>query len=130
MDVMEESASELDFRLFSMTDDKDIPVFYVDAAAVNAKISDEKKALAIEFLNMITGRDLLVRASAKDGDPRYLLTSRYSVYDMLEADYPVYADLKTVASVPEAFVFRIRPDGDRYLDMAEQNADLLPSLSD
>ncbi len=49
MDVMEESASELDFRLFSMTDDKDIPVFYVDAAAVNAKISDEKKALAIEF---------------------------------------------------------------------------------
>ena len=130
MDVMEEGASEMDFRLFSMTDDKDIPVFYVDAAAVNAKISDEKRALAIDFLNLITGRELLVRASAKDGDPRYLLTSRYSVYDMLETDYPVYADLKTVATVPESFVFRIRPDGDKYLDMAAQNADLLPSLAD
>ncbi len=130
MDVMEEGASEMDFRLFSMTDDKDIPVFYVDAAAVNAKISDEKRALAIDFLNMITGKDLLARASAKDGDPRYLLTPRYSVYDMLEPDYPIYADLKTVASVPDAFVFRISPDGDKYLDTAEQSADLLPSLSD
>ena len=41
INVMGESASDMDFRLFSMTDDEDIPVFYVDAAAVNAKVSDE-----------------------------------------------------------------------------------------
>lgn len=50
MDMMGENASEMDFRLFSMTDDKNIPMFYMDAAAVSAKISDEKKALALELV--------------------------------------------------------------------------------
>ena len=43
MDMMGESASNMNFRLFSMTDGKDIPVFYVDAAAINAKISNASK---------------------------------------------------------------------------------------
>ena len=129
MDVMGESASEMDFRLFSMTEGENIPVFYVDAAAVNARVSGEKRGLALELLNMITGTDLLVRASARDGDPRYLLTARTGVYDALASDYPIYAELKTIASVPGARVFRIRPDGAAYLAEAEKNVEALPSLA-
>ena len=128
MDVMGGNESEMDFRLFSMTDGDDVPVFYLDAAAVNAGISDQKKALALEFLNLITGNDMLVRASDHDGDPRYLLTARTSVYDALSSKYPIYAELKKVASVPEAYVFRIRPDGVTYMAEAERNADALPSF--
>lgn len=112
-----------------MTDDNNIPVFYADAAAVNAKVSDEKKALALDFLNMITGKDLMARVSVNSGNPLYLLAARYSVYDTLASDYPVYAELKKIASVPNACVFRIKPDGDAYLEESAKNADLLPSLS-
>ena len=129
MDIMGESASEMDFRLFSMTEDKDIPVFYVDAAAINAKISDEKKPLALEFLNMITGKDFLTRVSENGGDPRYLLVTRYGIYDALAPDYPIYAELKKAASVPDAFVFRIIPDGDAYLEEAAKYVESLPSLT-
>ena len=128
MEFMGDSAAEMDFRLFSSTDGVDIPVFYVDAAAVNAKISDQKKELAMELLNMITGRDLLVKASNRDGDPRYLLLARNSAYDDLMADYPIYTELKQIASVPGARVFRIKPDGVAYIAQAEKNADVLPSL--
>ena len=130
MDMMGESASEMDFRLFSMTDDENIPVFYMDAAAVNAKISDEKRALALELLNMITSSDTLVRVSMNNGDPRYLLLARRSAYDTLAPDYPIYKEMKKVATVPNAHVFRIKPDGDVYLEEAEKNKDLLPSLID
>ena len=126
---MGENASEVDFRLISMTDDQNIPLFYVDAAGINAKISDEKKALAFDFLNMITGKDLMVRVSANDGDPRYLLAARYSVYDALAQEYPIYAGLKEIATVPDACVFRIQPDGDAYIDESVAKADLLPSLT-
>lgn len=130
MDMMDESASEMDFRLFSMTDDENIPVFYMDAAAVSAKIGDEKKAAALELLNMITSKETLVRASITNGDPSYLLLARRSAYDTLASDYPIYKELKNVALVPDAHVFRIRPDGDEYLEEAEKNKDLLPSLVD
>ena len=44
------------------------------------------------------------------------------------ADYPIYTELKQIASVPGACVFRIRPDGAAYMEQAEKNADVLPSL--
>lgn len=128
MNEMGESASDMDFRLFSMTDSKNIPVFYVDAAAINAKISDKKRALALDLLNIITGTDALTRAIANDSDPQYLLAARYSIYDALKSDYPIYKDLKNVASVPDAFVFRIKPDGNDYLEEAEKNKDAMLPL--
>ena len=130
MDMMGENASEMDFRLFSMTDDKNIPMFYMDAAAVSAKISDEKKALALELVNMITSKDTLVRVSKNHGHPRYLLLARQSAYDTLASDYPTYQELKKVALVPDANVFRIKPDGIEYLEEAEKNKEALPTLKD
>ncbi|MDO5138205.1 MAG: thiamine pyridinylase [Oscillospiraceae bacterium] len=130
MDMMGESAYEMDFRLFSMTDHENIPLFYMDAAAVNAKISKEKKELALELLNMITSEDTLVRVSKNSGDPRYLLLARPSAYDTLASDYPIYQEMKKVALVPGAHVVRIKPDGIEYLEEAEKNKDLLPSITD
>ena len=125
MSAMGERAHDMDFRLFSMTDGGNIPVFYVDAAAVNAKIGDEKKALALELLDMITGRELLTRVSVNGGSPLYLLVPRYSVYDALAADHPIYAELKKIATVPDAHVFRIKPDGSAYVAEARANLALL-----
>lgn len=128
MSAMGESASEMDFRLFSMTDDEDIPVFYADVVAVNAKISEEKKKAALELMNLITGTDTLVRLSKNNGNPRYLLTARYSVYEDLEREYPIYKELKEIVSTPGIYIFRIKPDGDAYIEQAKENLDLLPVL--
>ena len=128
MNAMGEDASEMDFRLLSMFDSSDIPVFYIDAAAINSNISDEKKALAYDLLNMITGTELLAKASVCSDEPLYLLTGRYSVYDMLSSDYPIYAGLKDIAATRDAHVFRIKPDGAAYMAKAEENADALPDL--
>ena len=128
MNEMGESASDMDFRLFSMTDSKNIPVFYVDAAAINAKISSKKRALALDLLNIITGTDALARAQTNGGSPQYLLSARYSIYDAMASDYPLYEELKKIASVPDAFVFRIKPDGNDYLEEAEKNKDAMLPL--
>lgn len=102
----------------------------MDAAAVSAKISDEKKTLALDLLNMITNKDTLVRVSMNEGNPRYLLLARYSAYDTLASDYPIYKEMKKVALVPDAHVFRIKPDGNEYMEESEKNKGLLPSLTD
>ena len=128
MNEMGESASDMDFRLFSMTDSKNIPVFYVDAAAINAKISSKKRSLALDLLNIITGTDALARAQTNGGSPQYLLSARYSIYDAMASDYPLYEELKKIATVPDAFVFRIKPDGDQYLEEAKKNTEAMPLM--
>ena len=128
MDVMGEAASDMDLRLFSMKGETDIPVFYADVVAVNAKIGDEKKALALELLNMLTGKELLLRVSDHEADPRYLLPARNSVYDALAETYPLYGKLKQIATVSDARVFRIQPDGVAYMEAAEAHAGILPSF--
>ena len=121
--------TDMNFRMFSMSDKRNIPVFYEDTAAINSKISDEKKPYAIEFLNMITGSDLLIKTLANGGDPLYLLSARTDVYEALEADYPIYGELKKIVSVPDAHIFRIKPDGIAYIDQAIRNVYLLPNIN-
>ena len=103
-------------------------MFYVDAAAINAKISSKKRSLALDLLNIITGTDALARAQTNGGSPQYLLSARYSIYDAMASDYPLYAGLKKVATVPDAFVFRIKPDGDQYLEEAKKNREAMPLM--
>ena len=89
MSAMGSAAEETEFRLVSMTDDENIPVFFMDAASVNSKIADEKKAATVDLLNMIAGKDFMKRVCENEGKPRYILASRYSVYDALMEDYPI-----------------------------------------
>ncbi len=69
------------------------------------------------------------------GDQRLTQTDghwyrQYSIYDALASDYPVYAELKKAATVPDAHVFRIKPDGKAYMNESKENKDLLPPLSE
>ena len=125
---MGDAVPEMECRLFSMTEKDDIPVLYVDVASINSHISDQKKDLAFDLLEMITASELMAKASLDSGKPRYLLPARYSVYDILAADFPVYNNLKKIAEVPDAHVFRIKPDGAAYLAKAVENTDILPDL--
>lgn len=128
MSAMGSAAEETEFRLVSMTDDENIPVFFMDAASVNAKIADEKKTAAVDLLNMITGKDFMKRVCENEGKPRYILASRYSVYYALSEDYPIYAALRDIVTVPDARVFRIAPDGWAYITESKKNMHLLPRL--
>lgn len=111
MSVMGDSTEDLDFRLYSMTEDKNIPLFYADLASVNAKINEEKRALAIELLNLITGTEVFVRASSPiepDQSYQYLLSARESVYKELGKSDPIYTELETYVSDPYNRLFMVR----------------------
>ena len=108
---MGNSTDEIDFRLYSMTEEPNIPLFYMDTASVNANISQEKRALAIELLNMITGTDILVRASSPnepDQSYQYLLSARKSFYDVLGQKDPIYTKLQSFVSSPDNHIFSVR----------------------
>ena len=100
----------MDLRLFSMTDDSNIPYFYADQAAVNANIRPDKRALAVELLNVITGTKVMVSAcspAAPGENYQYLLPARISAYDALGKKDPVYEELKALAADPEARIYAI-----------------------
>ncbi len=105
----------VDFNLFSLSSGDNIPVFYADFAGVNANINEDKRFLAIELLNVITGKDVLIKAVA----PQYLLTARKSVYDFLSKSDPVYAKLKSIAAIENSHIFMLRPGGRIFLKNAE-----------
>ena len=109
------------FHRFSLSDGDDIPVTYADIASVNAGIGAEKRELAVELLNILTGRETLVAASSasqEDPVPQYLLIARESVYDELAEEYPVYGKLKAIASDPDCRVFVVRPSGREVIEQA------------
>ena len=96
---MGDEAQNMDVRLFSMTDDKDIPLFFVDYASVSANISKDKKDLAIELLNVITGTEVMVNAlsPAVSGQTyQYLLPARKSVFDAVSEKDHLYAKFRDI----------------------------------
>jgi len=113
MSVMGDMADEMDFRLYSMTEEKNIPLFYADLASVNAKISEGKRGLAVELLNLITSTDVLVRAisPAKSGQRyQYLLSARESFYDVIGQNDMIYTELETFVSDPDNRIFMYRKE--------------------
>lgn len=82
------------------------------------------------YIGFSEAMSVMVKVLANGGNPRYLFAARYSIYDALASDYPVYAELKKAATVPDAHVFRIKPDGEAYMNESKENKDLLPPLSE
>ncbi len=96
---MGDAAQNMDVRLFSMTDDKDIPLLFVDYAGVNADISEEKKDLAVELLNVITSTEVMVNAlspAVPGQNYQYLLPARKSVFDAVSEKDQLYAQLRDI----------------------------------
>lgn len=110
---MGDEARNMDVRLFSMTDDKDIPFFFVDYASVSANISEDKKDLAKELVNVITGTEVMVNAlsPAVPGQTyQYLLPARKSVFDTLSEADPVYAQLRDIITKSDILLYFIPYD--------------------
>ena len=127
MSAMGEAAGNVEFHRISLSEDEDIPMLYADLASINAGIGDEKKPYALELLNLITGPDVLIRASVperEDQNPQYLLSARMSVYDALSAEYPVYGALKGIVSDPRSRVFVVRPGGRALMEQGAQSLSL------
>ena len=93
MSDMGDAAEDMVFHRISLSDQEDIPMLYADIASVNARISDDRRPLAVELVNVITGAQTMVAslAAGEEGqNPQYLLSARSSVYDVLAKDYPIY----------------------------------------
>lgn len=115
--AMGDYANDVTMRLFSYGAEKNIPLFYTDMVGVNSHISESKKELAFDLVNVLTSAGVLAQVSrgADGGSPQYLLTPRISVYDELGADYPIYRQLKQVVEDPENRAFRMGANARQYL---------------
>ena len=86
------------------------PVFYADVIGVNANsknsISDAKK-----LASLLGSKDVVVESSTGEGQaggvPQYLLLTLKSAYDELAMNYPIYANMKTMASNPNIKLFTL-----------------------
>ena len=122
MSDMGNAADDMVFRMISLSDDENIPMLYADIASINARISDDKKPLAVELLNVITGTEALTAAFAPGQagqNAQYLFGARSSIYDALAKDDPIYGNLKEVVTDPKCQVFIIRPSGRALLKKAK-----------
>jgi thiamine pyridinylase len=128
MSDMGDAAEDMVFHRISLSDQEDIPMLYADIASVNARISDDRRPLAVELVNVITDAQAMVAslAAGEEGqNPQYLLSARSSVYDVLAKDYPIYGDLKGIVSDPNCRVFVVRPGSRALVEQAEEMIPLL-----
>ncbi|MCR6113246.1 thiamine pyridinylase [Salipaludibacillus agaradhaerens] len=123
MSSMGDFANEVNFKTISLSNTTDIPVFYGDVVGINSAITDEdKQEVAIELANVIAASDTLVDAVAPDENnpyPQYLLPARESVYDKLAGDYPIYGELKGIATHEDNKLFKMGSDARPWLDEAK-----------
>lgn len=122
MSVMGDAVNDMDFRLFSYSDKGGVPLFYVDLAGVNAKISDDKKELAYELVDLITSEETMKKVVMPDesSHPQYLLPARIHIYDQLGETFPVYEELKTIVRNPENRVLRIGSNAYTYISNSKK----------
>lgn len=123
MSAMGDAVENIVFHRISLSELEDVPMLYADIASVNARISDDKRDLTVELLNVVTGTQAMAAsfAPAREGqNPQYLLGARSSVYDVLAKDYPIYGDLKEIVSDPNCRVFIVRPGVKALLAQVEE----------
>ncbi|MCR6109975.1 thiamine pyridinylase [Bacillus sp. A301a_S52] len=123
MSSMGDFANDVKFKTISLSNKTDIPVFYGDVVGINSAITDEgKQEAAIELANVIAATDTLVDAVSADENnpyPQYLLPARESVYDKLEGDYPIYGELKEIATHEDNKLFKMGASARPWLDDAK-----------
>ena len=93
-------------------------LFTSDLAGVNAKISDSKKELSYELVDLLTSEDVLAEAMSpedKDSSPQYLLPARVSTYERLGSSYPVYGKLEEIVLDRGNRIFRIGSNVREYI---------------
>lgn len=123
MSSMNDFSEEVDFKLFSLSNTTNIPLFYGDVIGINSNITDpEKQELAIQLANVIAATDTMVQAISVDNDnpyPQYLLPARTSVYNSLAVEYPKYNKLLDLVSDENATLFVVGSEIRTWLEDAK-----------
>lgn len=94
------------------------PVFYADVIGVNTASKDVANAKKLAAL--MGSKDVVVASSTgvgqPDGVPQYLLLTLKSAFDALAASYPVYNDMKVMASNPNIKMFTLSDSLYKWFD--------------
>jgi thiamine pyridinylase len=94
-----DEAAETEFKLLPLANGQDVPLFYVDLAAVNSALGTgdgRTLALATELVALMGSPDVMLaslQSRPGDASPQYILPARRSVFRGLAQTYPVYAEL-------------------------------------
>lgn len=87
------------------------PLFFADVIGVNAKSKNLTHAKKLAAL--LGSKKVVVKSSTgatQDGVPQYLLLTLKSAFDELAVSYPIYKDMKHVASNPDINMFTLSTD--------------------
>lgn len=124
MSNMKDFANDVEFKLFSLSSNPNIPLFYGDVVSVNSAITDTaKQELAIQLANVIAATDTMVQAISVDSNnpyPQYLLPARTSVYNTLAAEYPNYSKLLEMVSGENNTLFVVGAEIRTWLEEAKK----------
>lgn len=106
----------------SLADREDIPLFYVDVAALNSNLStdERKKEAALELLNVITESNVITQTIKRNHDCQFILPARSSCYLALKQDFPIYEQLETIVNKNNNHVFLMGTDAHTYITEAKK----------
>ena len=85
-------------KSISFSEHEDLPRVYADAVGVNSKAEGQGYEKCIELMNVMSEADILSSLTVQNEDPQYLLVARKSAYASLAERFPIYAQLKKLAS--------------------------------
>ena len=93
-------------KQISISQNDNIPFFYCDMAGISADVTDDRTALCMDLIKIMTDKEVMKRVSVEDGSPQYLLFPRISFYADMEKEYPMYAKLMKVVDQDNSELFR------------------------
>ncbi len=123
MSSMGDFADDVSFKLLSNCEHENIPIFYGDVVGVNASVSPNMQEYAIELANLIAAEESMVAAISPDSNnqyPQYLLPARSSVYDQMSPNFPIYGELKTIATDSDNELFLAGADIYDWIEEAKE----------
>lgn len=104
------SHEKIALRGLPLADQNTFNIFAVDVLGINSLIDENKREMAIDFVNLATSagvvRDSLLVKQSKTGSPQYLLPARMSVMSdaSLMSEAPLYASMKPLLeTAPQTF---------------------------
>ena len=124
------SDKEYIFRPFSFAKNEGFPTLSVDGVGIHLNIDPKKKALALDLVNIMTGRTVMVKSISPDIDhpsPQYLMSARISVYDDLGVDFPQYVVLKDVVTNPNNRANRLGKNARKFIEDMQKIVDMICS---
>ncbi len=106
MRFLRRRTDKTEVKQISISERSNIPMFYCDMAGISADVPENKTALCMDLIEIMTDTEVMKRMSVKDGTPQCLMFPRKLFYDEMEKEYPVYTKLKNIAGNTDNKLFR------------------------